>query len=193
MSNPASPSDWPRPLYERQLAMLSELAEAGFELVMTIKQQAVSSDDAASGAAAFAKTTRAVRQTLLLQDRVIKRLQDLDAGIVHHRRTRLTRIVERLCEDQGHDPDDATLIAHEAVERLDDEHLLADHPTEQIIARICRDLKLIPDKAVIAEVLAYPKPASLDPPPLGEGDPRRGWRGPSAPETYDGPSPHNSS
>jgi hypothetical protein len=193
MSDPACNTDWPRPLYERQLAMLGELAEAGFELAMTIKVQAVASDDAAAAAPAFAKVSRAIRQTLLLQDRVIKRLQDMDAGVVRNRRARITRIVERLCEDEGHDIDDAMLIASEAVERLDDEELRDDHPTEQIIARICRDLKLNPDDGVLADALvrhAPKRPPASDPPPIGAG--RTGWRAPSAPEHDVIPPPYDS-
>jgi hypothetical protein len=62
------PADWARPLYERQIAMVGELAEMGLEIARDVKGQVkMAGADPQACAMAYARVARAVRISLMLQ------------------------------------------------------------------------------------------------------------------------------
>src|SRR5687767_8630850 len=85
----AAPATDARALIERQLAMLTRLAEIGMEIAEACGREAVAAPGAGEGAAqtperlrdpglAFARVARAVRMTIALQSRLAKDLAALD-------------------------------------------------------------------------------------------------------------------
>jgi hypothetical protein len=81
---PADPSAAGRALVERQLGVLTELAEIGMEIARGAGRCAVESlegDAAATGpdpTLAYSRAARAVRMTIALQARLLKALPELD-------------------------------------------------------------------------------------------------------------------
>ena len=182
-SPPASATDpqpdWARPLFERQVALLGRLAEAGLEIALAIERQAkaaepeTGADTAATRAfVAYARVARAVRLTLMLQAKVIKQLQALDSLAVQtasgatardeadhdeqveQQKARLERIVGRIAERQHDDPGEIERLLDETAERLDHDDLYGDvlaRPTSDLIALICQDLGLDPGWATLAQ------------------------------------------
>src|ERR1700749_5138432 len=74
--------DWARPLLERQLWVLGELAEGGLEVARAIERQATGPDDAQQVVQgdiplAYARVALAVPLTRLLHSRLIEQLQSL--------------------------------------------------------------------------------------------------------------------
>jgi len=183
---PADEADWARAYAMRQLEMLGELAEIGLDVARAIERQASGRTDAQDGdapttpavfqgdpALAYARVSRAVRLTLMLQARLIEDLKAADkagaeAGAeaaaetarlepAYRKKVRVEAIVERLIEAE-HPDDEETLdtLMADAGERLDDEDLYGDlleRPVSEIVARLCKDLGLAPDWAELAEEL----------------------------------------
>jgi hypothetical protein len=165
----------------RRLEMLGELAELGLEVARAVERQATDPSAPQSGdvALAYARVSRAVRLTLMLQARLIDDMKapktapktvpgptadeaEVTAephrlGPADQRKARIERIVERLAESEHPDDDDhvADLVT-EAGERLDDEDLfgdLLDIPISEAVARLCKDLGLEPDWSELAQEL----------------------------------------
>jgi hypothetical protein len=160
-----------RPLFERQIAMSGQLAEAGLEVALLLKDQVKSAheDGAAevvvSAGATFARVARAVRMTLLLQSKLIRQLQDWDRNtafitscdlaekdsereaLTDQRKARIEQIVERGAWD-------VERLVVETAERLDQDDIygdLLDRPISELVAMICKDLGLDPDWPQLAE------------------------------------------
>ena len=158
-----------RDLIERQLVMLTRLAEIGMELA---EGAAATADPALT----YARVARGVRMTIALQSRLLKDLAELDRGDaqaqaakVAARRARIHTLVERAIEAGQDDEDEIERLSDEARERLydgDEFDDLLDRPIAEVVALICRDLGLAAD---------WSGPA---PPPLprgsGGGGPRVG-------------------
>ena len=166
-------SAWARPMLERQLQMLGELAEMGLNVARAIERQAVQAG-AETGvqdiALAYARASRAVRMTIALQAKLIGALQALEqrapfearwAEILgeaarndHPRRARIERIARRIIKAEHPDQDQVERLADEAAERLDDQDLYGDvlsRPISEVVALICRDLGLSPDWPRLAQ------------------------------------------
>jgi hypothetical protein len=178
---PATPDDddWSRPLAEGQLALLGRLAEAGLEVALAVERTAKRAGvddeaepvDLAALSLAYARASRAVRLTVMLQSKVIADLKARDAARhiamtaaadeqarrepLYARKVRIERVVERLAEaEHGDDEDKVDRLVIEAGERLDDEDFCGDileRPIGEIVALICRDLGLEPDWPRLAE------------------------------------------
>ena len=156
-----------RALIERQLAMLSRLAEIGMEIAEAAGRQATGAAGESDApfrtdpALAYARVARAVRMTIALQSRLAKDLSELDqaegkseAARVAARRSRLHRLVEQAIEagragDEDFDEDEIERLSSDAWERLTDAADEADFagcaPFAEVVARICEDLQLSPD------------------------------------------------
>ena len=91
----ARSADWARPMVERQLQVLGRLADAGMELVEALVAQAKGGEAVVEGdvAMAFNRVARAVRQTSMLQSKLIEALQDYETG----RATRLKAMATSPC------------------------------------------------------------------------------------------------
>lgn len=164
---------WPRRLLDRQLERLDRLAEAGLELAVAVEAGAKHAGADHEGAArAYARVSRAVRQAVMLQSKLVKdfeartaaaekRRADAAAAVdeAHRereelRKVRVSRIVERVMM-AGHDDEETVdRLVYEADERLDDDGFLGDvlaRPVSEIVAQICKDLGLAPDWTRLAE------------------------------------------
>jgi hypothetical protein len=173
-NTPAFP---PRPATLRQLELLGELAELGLEIARAIERQATGRAEAnlvkGDFALAYARVSRSVRQTILLQTRLIDSMKAEDDAAAkaqpeadqlaarltpeHQRKSSVERIVERVIEaEHPDDEEELETLMTEACERLDDEDLygdLMDHPISELVARICHDLGLNPDWPALAAEL----------------------------------------
>ena len=174
----AEPSD---PRIERQLEMLGRLAEVGLNIAIALERQATGADDAEAEPVtrgdiplAYARVSRAVRQTLALQSRLIADLKDRAAAAAgaagriadeqrDERKDRAFRVIRRVFEadpsfDDEAEDDDAfkervEQFVNETEERLDDEDQYGDilaRPISETVAAICRDLDLTPDWTALA-------------------------------------------
>jgi hypothetical protein len=206
------PSDWARPLLARQVVLLGQLAEAGVEIALAIRDQVTEAGEAEPRAFLdYARVARAVRLSLLLQERLIKHLEWRDeVGVMRAasaarddwqareqlaqaRKVQVETIVERIARRDGADDEALERLVAETTERLDQDDLVGDvlaRPISDLIALICRDLGLDPDWPRLAEeAWAQDEIAAghwpFNPPPSGEGDHRRWWRGSSDPQTDD--------
>jgi hypothetical protein len=170
--------DGARPLAERQLQMLGELAKIGLACARYVESQtrAEPPPPAAEIALAYARVSRPVRQAILLQSRLIAERKAAEAAPaaappaapepgaapsefrytpIEARKARVARIVERLAE-ADHPEDEAAIdeLMGEALDRLDDDDRygdLLDRPVSEIVARICADLGLSPDWTRLAQ------------------------------------------
>jgi hypothetical protein len=154
----------PSPVHDRQLQILGELAEIGLEVARAV---GAAPGPAGDLALAYARVSRAVRLTLMLQSQLIEdaaaaareraRPEPAPALPEDIRKARVTRIVERLVTaEHRHDVDMADELSAEAAERLDDEDVYGDlmqRPMSELVARLCRDLGLEPDWAQLAQEL----------------------------------------
>jgi len=184
-ASPADAPDWARPYALRQLELLGELAELGLDVARAVERQASGRAEAPAApvvqgpifkgdfALAYARVSRAVRLTLMLQARLIEELKAADAGRAparaeaaadsvrsspeDQRKARVERIVERLAEaEYPDDEDQVSDLLREAAERLDDEDLfgdLMDRPLSELVARLCQQLDLEPRWAELAQEL----------------------------------------
>src|ERR1700759_2790685 len=96
-------------MLDRQLAILGRLAEAGLEIVVAVEAQAqgkrTGGEAVVQGdvAMAFNRVARAVRQTLMLQSKLIEALQDHETGRAARKaaaRASAARIVRGVIEDE---------------------------------------------------------------------------------------------
>jgi hypothetical protein len=193
MTATASPSEnaphWARPLYERKIGLLGDLAEEGREIARTLARRvaAVDADDSLAGAEvvpmleglsrAYGRASRAVRLTLMLQDRLIKDLIAFDEGVIEaaarDRRDRTRdrkelagHIIERAIGRERNDAEEIEHLVWETSERLDREDLygaVLSRPVSELVAMVCRDLGLDPDWSGLAgEAWAQDEAASGD-------------------------------
>jgi hypothetical protein len=154
-----------RLLIDEQLQMLRRVAQVGLAVSLEIERQA--RGDLAEGgkpaalgdvALAYARTTRAMRLTVMLQARLARDLEGLDEAGAQAGQARLDseqarkgsveRIVGRVAEAAGEGEDRAEDLVLEASERLNDDDLYGDvlaRPVSEIVADICADLHLSPD------------------------------------------------
>ena len=155
----ASSADWSRPMVERELAILGRLAEAGLEIAVALEAKAKGGDVVVQGdvAMAYARVARAVRQTIMLQSRLIEALRDHEAAWAGRKaaaRASAARIVRGVIEDDRANAEErAERLRAEAAERLQDEDFadLIVRPFGEVVAHICRDLGLSPDGLALAE------------------------------------------
>jgi hypothetical protein len=154
-----APADWARPMVDRQLQVLGRLAEAGLEIAVALEAQAKGGEVVVQGdvAMAYNRVARAVRQTIMLQSRLIEALQDGQtdrAGRKAAARASAARILGGVIEDdRSNDAERAERLATEAAERLREEDFgdLLSRPFGEVVADICRDLGLSPDWLSLAE------------------------------------------
>jgi hypothetical protein len=177
MASASTPAEdaprWARPLHERQIALLGQLAEAGLAMALMVKDQAQAL--AAEGGVepgvlegltrAYGRVARATRLTLMLQDRLIKDLVAVDKRIAHEagwdrdvqtrdRKARVERILARVAARQHDDIETIFRLEAEAAERLDQDDLygpLLARPVSELVAMIAHDLGLDPDWPQLAE------------------------------------------
>ncbi|HEY4030736.1 MAG TPA: hypothetical protein VGM25_10360 [Caulobacteraceae bacterium] len=154
----AACADWARPLIERQLQILGRLAEAGLEIAVALEAQARGGPEVVQGdvAMAHARVARAVRQTVMLQSKLIEALDDREderAARQASVRANAARIVRGVIEDERGDGERAERLGAEAAERLRAEDFgdLLSRPFGEAVAGICRDLGLAPDWLALAE------------------------------------------
>ena len=158
---------WDRPAFERQIALLGELAEVGLEVAKAIRDQAVAAAQCPEPpridfGLAYDRAARAVRMTLDLQKRYLLNLrfeyrhgQPAPAWDNPARKSPATA-VERI----GHGLATGGLSEAKAARALDDtldlyerlidhvEDLEDDLPEgsfEEVVAKLCKDLGLAPD------------------------------------------------
>jgi hypothetical protein len=183
---PSTPAEdraaWREAALQRQVQLLEQMAEAGLRMALVIESEAAEAKAAGEpvgkdAAMAFSRVARAVRQTSMLQAKLIK---DADEALAraaaarspedvedeaaeeamrsdpaYRQKFRVERIVERVAKTAcGDDEDRIDRLVIEAGERLDDEDLYGDileHPVGELVALLCRDLGLDPDWSRLAE------------------------------------------
>jgi len=183
----AGPSDWARPLLERQLQMLGRLAEAGLEIAVALEAQAQNPPGKGGEAVvqgdvamAYSRAARAVRQTIMLQSRLIEDLQARETGNVGRRaaaRASAASIVRGVIdEDRANDAEQAERLAAEAAERLREEDFsdLLARPFAEAVTEICKDLGLSPNWLALAEHCAAAEAALAGRPGEAAEEPYRG-------------------
>lgn len=190
-----APENWERALCERQIAMLGEIAVEGLRLIKALGRQVEAAQEQGARieptvGLTYAKLARAVRLTLMLQDKLIKAVHDrgrhlawLAAGDTvqaeRQRKTRVKHIVERVAARECDTWNEVERLVREASERLDQDDLyggVLNRPVSELIAMICKDLGLEPDwSLLVAEawaqeeiadgVAGWPLKAGADPNP----------------------------
>jgi hypothetical protein len=200
----AGSADWARPMLERQLQMLGRLAEAGLEIALALEAQAKGGAPVVQGdvAMAYNRVARAVRQTIMLQSRLIEALQDFETGKAGRKaaaRASAARIVRGVIDDDrtndAERAERAERLAAEAAERLREEDFsdLLARPFGEAVAEICKDLGLSPDWLALAEDCAAAEAALAGKPgEAAEEEPYRGpvevrWLGEDDDDPSDGP------
>ena len=111
-----------------------------------------------AAAIAYARVARAVRQTILLRDKLAEALEAgckasaARSGV----KARVVRVVRSVIEAEHDDAEQVERLASEAAERLEQEDFdgLLARPIREIIADICKDLALHPDWPGLAEEMA---------------------------------------
>ena len=190
---------WDRPVFERQIAMLGALAEAGLEVVHAIRDQAVAAaanpePPRIDFGLAYDRAARAVRMTLALQRRYILDLRfelrhgqpapAWDAPTPKTPADVVDRIGHGLAtgglgEKQAVDQLDDALDLYERLidraEDLDDD--IPDGPFEEVVRKLCKDLGLAPDWLERTEERLAQGQAPSRPPPFVAAN---GGGGPSA-------------
>ena len=171
----ASAPDAAGPRLERQLRMLERLAEFGLDIAEALAGQArhgAPKVTDADVALAYGRVSRAVRQAILLQSRLVDddqvraaaaekaladargRANQAAAEPEERVKCRVSRILARVIAAGHDDEDEIDRLVGEADERLDDDGLIGDvltRPVSEIVADICRDLGLDPDWTRLAE------------------------------------------
>src|SRR5579862_904245 len=148
---------------ERHLRMLRRMAEIGMDLLETVREQAQAEpppDPVALGNA-FARISRAVRQTMVLEAKIAEERRTraaeaprptnynpmLEAVERHRKEDRMAKVRARVAkaiqrEAEANEVED---LAADLLERLDDDDIdamLLTRPAGEIVARICKDLGL---------------------------------------------------
>ncbi len=160
-----------RPAMVRQIEMLGEMAEAGFDMVMAMRRLAVATMEEAAPAIdvealglAFARVSRAVRMTLALQAKAIEDIRAFDRGDAPKakpapspadvRRQRVKGVVDRAILAEHGAGREFEQMSRFAERLLEDEDLCDDilsRPMSELVDMICRDLGLKPDWTLFAE------------------------------------------
>jgi hypothetical protein len=156
---PDAPDTWARPMLERQLQVLGRLAEAGLEIATALEAQAKGGEAVVQGdvAMAYNRVARAVRQTIMLQSKLIEALRDRESAAADRaaaRKANAARIVRGVIEDErDNDAERAERLKAEAAERLEGEDFgdLTTRPFGEVVADICGDLGLSPDWLALAQ------------------------------------------
>jgi hypothetical protein len=189
---PASIQDDAAARHQRNLAILSELAEAGLEIAQALKTRIVETaaiePDPASAveyadlARAFDRASRAVRMAIALQGRLEK---EAATGAVsappitspetrNHRAERIHRIVKRVAKIAYKDGPFYDAVERHTRERLFDPDIFGDiegRPIGALVDRICADLGVSPRwRAMAAEAWAQEEIAQRP-----EGSPYAAW------------------
>ena len=150
--------------------MLQEVAEIGMKLARSVERQVVdrAPEDpdgaAASPALVFSRISRAVRQTIALEARLDRELHEArkaeDAARADHariatrtlarRRKHVRDVVQQALEADACGPELEALLADldERLDDVDDDADFAELPIGRIVARICRQLGVVPDPAL---------------------------------------------
>ena len=162
--------------------MLGRLAEAGLEIAVALEAQAQAKGGQAvvqgDIAMAYNRVASAVRQTIMLQSRLIEALQDREtarAGRKAAARSSAARILRGVIEDDAGDKERTERLNAEAAERLEQEDFggLLSRPFGEVVTGICRDLGLSPDWLRLAED-CFAAEAALDGKPAAPEDPYDG-------------------
>jgi hypothetical protein len=130
---------------------------------------------------AYSRVARAVRQTVMLQSRLIEEAQEREAGRARRKaaaKASAARIVRGVIdEDRTNDAERAERLAAEAAERLREEDFgdLLSRPFAEAVAEIVKGLGLEPDWLALAQA-CFGAEAALD-----------GEAGPADDEPDDGP------
>jgi hypothetical protein len=160
-----------RPAMVRQIEMLGEMAEAGFDMVMAMRRLAVATMDAPAPTMdvealglAFSRVSRAVRMTLALQAKAIEDIRAFDRGDAPKakpaaspadvRRRRVKGVVDRAILAEHGAGREFEQMSRFAERLLEDEDLCDDilsKPMSELVDMICRDLGLKPDWTLFAE------------------------------------------
>jgi hypothetical protein len=145
----------------RQLQLLGELAEIGLDIARAIERQIKpverepSLAELNAAATAYARVARAVRQTILLQSRLLteSRADSAQAGVL---RTRASGIVRQAIEGEYDDREKVERLAREAAEGLEREVYgdILIRPIGESVRDICRDLGLEPDWPALADTIS---------------------------------------
>jgi hypothetical protein len=163
-STAPAPSAADDPWRERELAILSELAEAGLEIAQALKGRIVEAASAepdpdnaracADLTRAFDRASRATRMAIALRDRLAKdeplpgqtaRAWEREARNDHGRRA--LRIVRRMARARSYPSVVYEAMDREARERLFDPDISGEilgRPLGALVAQICADLDLDP-------------------------------------------------
>jgi hypothetical protein len=185
MSRPSEPPSPPkadlqdraRALLEKQLAVLDRMADAGLDIVLALRDEALAPEAARAAplaqdiGLAYSRVTRAVRLTLALQTQVMEALVALDqpsapapspasgAGApapnpAASRRNRVRAVVERVILAEKGGGREFERLAKIAERLLEDEDLCDDilaKPMSELVDMICHDLGLSPEWLRLAE------------------------------------------
>jgi hypothetical protein len=142
---------------ERHGAALARIAEVAERLAMKHAERALAADDPrveAVATAAFQKATRVMRQSMALEARLARDVQQADRDTisrearetifqVHHRRSQIAATTERLIRTEVEDPDHAERLCNELDDLLDIEAFTDGFLTQDLatqITRLCKDL-----------------------------------------------------
>jgi hypothetical protein len=165
-ANPSQAGDdrsWARPLFEQQIALLDELAEAGMAVAVAIRDQVVAGDgDLLALAAAYDRVARAVRMAILLQSKLIKQLLDWDRqtdnmatqGLDAPQGRREADIQRAAAERDREHAEHIERLVGQGGERLEQDDIYKEvnsRPVSELIAMICRDIGLDPDWPRLAQ------------------------------------------
>ena len=164
---------------KRQLQMLGELAELGLEVARAVERwaQGLATAPEAAGAAegrdqvgdvglAYARVSRAVRQTVLLQSKL---MHDLKAAAFAQAQNQARQAAARRTagDERGETSGALESEAAESPEALEAFDGLPDLPVAELAARICRDLGLGPERTARA-MAPFAAPAAASPVRVGE-------------------------
>ena len=149
---PSDDRSWARPLFEQQIALLGELAEAGMAVATSIRDQVVAGEgDLLALAGAYDRVARAARMAILLQSKLIKQLLDWDrqtASLAAPQDRREAQIQRAADERDREQAEHIERLVGQASERLDQDDIYKEvnsRPVSELIAMICRDIGLDPD------------------------------------------------
>jgi hypothetical protein len=155
---------WARAMLDRQLRILGDLAEIGLELARAVEAEAKAGAIGLDAAMlAYARTSRAVRQTILLQSRLIHDLRSgADPAEAARPRpaevmARVRGILDKAIEAEHEAPERIERLKAEAAERLEAEDFGdgLDRSVADIVADICHALGLEPDwMGLVADINA---------------------------------------
>jgi hypothetical protein len=182
---------------EKHARMLGEIGEFGLNLARKLHDQSMASEDpqeTAELAKAFHAVSRTLRQTMLLETRVIREAEglareDLEADEkranlrIEGRRNRIATVIDRITDARCDDEDEALRIFTEVTERLDEDKFdlgFLEDPIDDQIARLCKEFGLpLPERPV-----GRPEPPAPKTPPDADAG---HWRQAARPE--DRPQP----